>query len=56
MGKRGTRNGWFWKPAEAAREKLAMIDSGQFLDFGDYTSAFMTTQAWKALPQRRKRR
>lgn len=44
-------NGWFWKPAEAAKEKLAQIDSGVFLDFGDYTSAFLTTQAWKALPE-----
>ncbi|MBF0384513.1 MAG: tetratricopeptide repeat protein [Candidatus Omnitrophica bacterium] len=41
-------NGWFWKPAEAAKEKLAMIDSGLFLDFGDYSSSFMATQAWKA--------
>jgi tetratricopeptide (TPR) repeat protein len=41
--------GWFWKPAEAAKEKLAMIESGTNLDFGDYTSSFMTTQAWKAL-------
>ena len=41
--------GWFWKPAEAAREKVAMIESGSNLDFGDYTSAFLTTQAWKAL-------
>ena len=42
-------NGWFWKPAEAAKEKVAMIKSGSNLDFGDYTSSFMTTQAWKAL-------
>lgn len=42
-------NGWFWKPAEAAKEKIAMIKSGSNLDFGDYTSSFMTTQAWKAL-------
>ena len=41
--------GWFWKPAEAAKEKLAMIESGSNLDFGDYTSSFLTTQAWKAL-------
>lgn len=41
--------GWFWKPAEAAREKIAMIESGSNLDFGDYSSAFLTTQAWKAL-------
>jgi tetratricopeptide (TPR) repeat protein len=42
-------NGWFWKPAEAAKEKMAMIDSGSTLDFGDYSSSFLTTQAWKTL-------
>jgi len=41
--------GWFWKPAEAASEKVAMIESGSNLDFGDYSSSFLTTQAWKAL-------
>ncbi len=41
--------GWFWKPAEAAKEKLMMIETGSNIDFGDYTSSFMTTQAWKAL-------
>ncbi len=41
--------GWFWKPAEAAQEKLAMIESGSTLDFGDYTSAQLTSQAWEAL-------
>ncbi len=41
--------GWFWKPAEAAKEKLAMIESGTNLDFGDYTSSYLTGQAWKAL-------
>jgi len=42
-------NGWFWKPAEAAKEKMAMLDSGSVLDFGDYSSAFLVGQAWKAL-------
>jgi len=41
--------GWFWKPAEAASEKIAMLESGSNLDFGDYSSSFLTTQAWKAL-------
>ncbi|HLF19041.1 MAG TPA: tetratricopeptide repeat protein [Candidatus Omnitrophota bacterium] len=41
--------GWFWKPTEAAKEKIAMIKSGSNLDFGDYTSSFMTVQAWKSL-------
>ena len=41
--------GWFWKPAEAAKEKIAMIDSGSTLDFGDYKSSTLTTKAWEAL-------
>ncbi|MBI5416012.1 MAG: tetratricopeptide repeat protein [Candidatus Omnitrophica bacterium] len=41
--------GWFWKPAEAARDKLSMLESGSTMDFGDYTSSFLTSQAWKAL-------
>jgi tetratricopeptide (TPR) repeat protein len=41
--------GWFWKPAEAAKEKLAMIESGSKLDFGDYKSETLATKAWKAL-------
>ena len=42
-------NGWFWKPAEAAKEKLDMIDAGSVIDFGDYSSTFITAQAWRAL-------
>ena len=41
--------GWFWKPAEASKEKIAMIDSGSNLDFGDYTSSTLTVKAWQAL-------
>ena len=41
--------GWFWKPAEAAKEKLAMIESGSNIDFGDYTSQTLAVKAWKAL-------
>lgn len=41
--------GWFWKPAEAAQEKLAMIESGSDVDFGDYTSMTLTVKAWDAL-------
>ena len=41
--------GWFWKPAEAAQEKLAMLESGSNLDFGDYSSSFLATKAWDAL-------
>ena len=41
--------GWFWKPVEAAKEKIAMVESGSNFDFGDNTSSFLTAQAWKAL-------
>ena len=41
--------GWFWKPAEAAKEKMAMLASGSALDFGDYTSAALIGKAWDAL-------
>jgi len=41
--------GWFWKPAEAAKEKIAMLETGSTLDFGDYSSSYLTAQAWKAL-------
>lgn len=41
--------GWFWKPAEAAKEKITMLESGVELDFGDYTSSHLTTKAWQAL-------
>jgi len=41
--------GWFWKPAEAAKEKLAAIKSGSNIDYGDYSSSYLTTQAWRAL-------
>ncbi len=44
--------GWFWKPADAAKEKLTMIESGVDLDFGDYTSSYMTSKAWKALEEK----
>lgn len=43
------QGGWFWKPADAAKEKIAMIDSGSNLDFGDYTSSTLATKAWQAL-------
>lgn len=43
--------GWFWKPAEAAKEKLAALESGSTIDFGDYTSSALTVKAWEALAQ-----
>jgi tetratricopeptide (TPR) repeat protein len=41
--------GWFWKPSEAAKEKLAMLESGASYDFGDYSSSTLTAKAWAAL-------
>ncbi len=41
--------GWFWKPADAAKEKLAMMASGLNLDFGDYSSSHLVQKAWAAL-------
>ncbi len=41
--------GWFWKPAEAAKEKIAMIESGSDVDFGDNSSTTLTVKAWEAL-------
>ncbi len=41
--------GWFWKPAEAAKEKLALAEAGVNLDFGDYTSNQLVQKAWAAL-------
>lgn len=40
---------YFWRPAVAAREKLTVLESGINVDLGDYSSSFLTTQAWKAL-------
>jgi len=41
--------GWFWKPAQAAKEEIAMIQSGSNLDFGDYTSSTLVQKAWASL-------
>ncbi len=41
--------GWFWKPAEAAAEKLAMMESGVSIDYGDFSSSAITGKAWGAL-------
>jgi tetratricopeptide (TPR) repeat protein len=39
--------GWFWKPAEGAKDQVLLIDTG--IDFGDYTSCTLTVKAWQAL-------
>lgn len=49
FGQAWDTKGWFWKPAEAAKEKLAMIESGVNLDFGDYSSGQLVQKAWAAL-------
>lgn len=41
--------GWFWKPSESAKAKIAWIDSGMKYDLGDFSSVHLTSQAWKAL-------
>jgi len=41
--------GWFWKPAEAAKEKLAALESDSTVDFGDGSSEALTKKAWEAL-------
>jgi tetratricopeptide (TPR) repeat protein len=41
--------GWFWKPAEAAKEKLGMMAAGVNWDFGDYSSTTLVQKAWAGL-------
>lgn len=41
--------GWFWKPSEAAKEKLVMLETGSNIDFGDYSSSFLAQKAWASL-------
>ncbi|MDP8212887.1 MAG: tetratricopeptide repeat protein [Candidatus Zapsychrus exili] len=41
--------GWFWKPAEASRDQLKIIETGLVLDFGNSSSSFLVGQAWKSL-------
>ena len=43
--------GWFWKPADAAADMIAMMDKGLDLDFGDYRSVTLVVNAWKALDE-----
>ncbi len=42
----------FWKPAEAAKEKLEMMEKGLDLDFGDMTSSYISKKAWEALAKK----
>jgi len=43
--------GWFWKPADAAADMIAMMDKGLDFDFGDYRSVTLVVNAWKALEE-----
>ncbi len=49
FGQAWDTKGWFWKPSEAAKEKLAAVESGVDIDYGDYTSSTLATKAWGAL-------
>ena len=49
FGQAWDTKGWFWKPAEAAKEKLAMVEAGVNIDFGDYSSNQLVQKAWSAL-------
>ena len=42
----------FWKPAEAAREKISMIEKGIDLDFGDMSSSTIVKKAWDAMAKK----
>ncbi len=44
--------GWFWKPAEAAQEKLVIMDGGEAMDFSDNSSSALTAKAWQALNEK----
>jgi len=49
FGQTWDTKGWFWKPAEAAKEKLAMMAAGVTWDFGDYSSSTLVQKAWASL-------
>jgi len=40
--------GWFWKPAETAKQKIASLGSPNAPDFGDVSSSALVAKAWKA--------
>lgn len=47
--------GWFWKPAQGAKDQLKLIElkeQGKEYDFGDYTSMTLTVNAWGALDKK----
>lgn len=42
----------FWKPVDAANDKLNMMAKGLDLDFGDMSSSYITGQAWASLAKK----
>ena len=42
----------FWKPADAAKDKLSQMEKGLDLDFGDMGSATIVKKAWDALAKK----
>lgn len=39
----------FWKPSDAAKDKLAMMESGLDLDFGNMSSQVIVSRMWESL-------
>ena len=44
FGQTWDTKGWFWKPADAAKEKLDMMAAGVNWDFGDYSSSHISAK------------
>lgn len=47
--------GWFWKPAQGAKDQLKLIDlkaQGKDYDFGDYTSMTLIVKSWETLDKK----
>lgn len=42
----------FWKPADAAKDSLYMIEHDLDLDFGNMTSNYLVVQMWKSLAKK----
>ncbi len=41
--------GWFWKPADAAKDRVNVLEGGVAMDFGDMSSSDLTAKSWEAL-------
>jgi tetratricopeptide (TPR) repeat protein len=49
------QRGWFWKPADAAKNMLDIIKLDIDVDFGDYRSVTLVVKAWEALEENKLR-